>query len=185
MKLNKKIMLSIVLVIIVSAVYRVSPLRQYGFAPQWAIAIFSGFLFSHNKKWAFAIPLISMLLSDLMYEVLYAMKLTDIYGFYGKGQIVTYALFALVTVIGFFIKQLNIARIAIASFAAPTIFFLLSNFSVWIGNTGYQRSTLLACYADGLPFYKNSVIGTLIFATILFGTYYFVTAHKAAEAKTK
>lgn len=178
-------MLCIGLVIVVSAAYRVSPLRQYGFAPQWAIAIFSGFLFSNNKKWAFAIPLISMLLSDVMYEILYAMKLTDIYGFYGKGQIVNYALFALITAVGFFIKNLNIARIAIASFVAPTIFFLLSNFSVWIGNTGYQRSTLLACYADGLPFYKNSVIGTIIFAAILFGTYYFVSSRNVAASKAK
>jgi hypothetical protein len=56
MKLNKKIYIAAVLIVLASAVYRVSPLREYGFAPQWAIAIFSGFLFSNNKKWAFALP---------------------------------------------------------------------------------------------------------------------------------
>lgn len=173
MKLNKKVLLAVAFIIVVSAIYRVSPLRQYGFAPQLAIAIFSGFLFADNKKWAFALPLLSMFLSDVIYEILYSFKLSEIQGFYGRGQIVNYILFALVTCVGFFIKQLNVARIGIAAFAAPTMFFLLSNFCVWMGNGGYQRSSLIACYADGLPFYQNSLAGTFIFSIILFGSYYF------------
>ena len=187
MKLNKKILLTAALIIIVSAIYRASPLRQYGFAPQWAIAIFSGFLFTNNKKWAFALPLLSMFLSDAIYEVLYSMKLSEIQGFYGKGQIINYALFALVTCVGFFVNKLNVARVAGASIAAPTLFFLLSNFSVWAGNGGYQHSRtfegLIACYNDGLPFYKNSIIGTLIFSTVLFGSYYFITNKSQVGAK--
>lgn len=179
MKLNRKLLVCIGLIIVASALYRVSPLREYGFAPQWAIAIFSGFLFSKDKKWAFALPLLSMLLSDVIYEILFSMKLSNIQGFYGKGQIVNYALFALVTCVGFFIKQFNGIRIAAAAIVAPTLFFILSNFDVWITNTGYLRSKtlggLMQCYADGLPFYRNSIIGTLIFSTVLFGAYYFIS----------
>jgi hypothetical protein len=189
MKLNKKLLVSVVLIIVVSAIYRVSPLREYGFAPQWAIAIFSGFLFADNKKWAFALPLLSMLLSDVLYEILFSMKLTNIQGFYGFGQIVNYALFALVTCIGFFIKQLNAVKVATASIVAPSVFFLLSNFDVWITNTGYLRSKTLAglmqCYVDGLPFYKNSIIGTLFFSTLLFGAYYFITNRSTKTATTQ
>jgi len=189
MKKNKKLLLTAVLIIVVSAIYRVSPLRQYGFAPQLAIAIFSGFIFADNKKWAFVLPLLSMFLSDVFYEILFSMKLSPIEGFYGKGQIINYGLFALVTCVGFFIKQFNVAKIAIASFAAPTMFFLSSNFSVWAGNAGYQRSRtlggLIVTYVDGLPFYKNSVIGTLIFSTILFGTYYFITRREKKLALAK
>ena len=177
MKLNKKLLLAVALIIIVSAVYRASPLRQYGFAPQWAIAIFSGFLFANHKKWAFALPLLSMFLSDAIYEVLHSLKMTEIQGFYGKGQIVNYALFALVTCVGFFIKRFNAIRIGVAAIAAPTFFFILSNFSVWVENTGYLRpktmTGLMQCYVDGIPFYKTSVMGTLLFSLVLFGTYYF------------
>lgn len=184
--MNKKVYFAIALIVIVSAIYRVSPLREYGFAPQWAIAIFSGFLFANNKKWAFALPLLSMLLSDIIYEVLFSLKLTNIQGFYGKGQIINYTLFALVTCVGFFISKMSVARIVIASIAAPTIFFILSNFDVWITNTGYLRSKnfsgLMQCYADGLPFYKNSVIGTLIFAFVMFGSYYFYTNKNNKES---
>jgi hypothetical protein len=186
MKTNKKLLLAAVLIILVSAVYRASPLRQYGFAPQWAIAIFSGFLFADNKKWAFALPLLSMFLSDAIYEILYSLKMSEIQGFYGKGQIINYALFALVTCVGFFIKRLNVTRIATAAIAAPTLFFLLSNFAVWAGNGGYIRSKtiggLMQCYVDGLPFYKTSIIGTMIFSTVLFGTYYFYTKRKKQYA---
>ena len=189
MKLSKKLLLSIVLIVAVSAVYRVSPLRAFGFAPQWAIAIFSGFLFANNIKWAFALPLLSMFLSDVLYEVLFAMKLTNIQGFYDFGQIINYALFALITCVGFYIKRFSAIRIAGASFVATTIFFLLSNFDVWIRNTGYQRplnfSGLMQCYADGLPFYKSSIGGTLIFSVVLFGTYYFVANRQSNYVAAK
>jgi hypothetical protein len=189
MKLNKKLLLAAALIIIVSALYRTSPLRQYGFAPQWAIAIFSGFLFANNKKWAFALPILSMFLSDVIYEVLHSFNMTDIQGFYGKGQIVNYALFALVTCVGFFIKRFNTIRIAAAALAAPTLFFLLSNFSVWVEYTGYLRpktmSGLMQCYADGLPFYKTSIVGTLIFSVILFGTYYFFAIKDKQQVLSK
>jgi hypothetical protein len=36
----------------------------------------------NNKKWAFAMPLISMFISDLFFEVLYINNLTDYQGFY-------------------------------------------------------------------------------------------------------
>ena len=189
MKTNKKLLLAVILIIIVSAIYRVSPLRQYGFAPQIAIAIFSGFLFADNKKWAFALPLFSMLLSDVLYQILFSLKLSPIEGFYGFGQIINYALFALVTCIGFFVKQLNITKVASAAITAPTLFFLLSNFAVWVGNGGYQRSRtlggLLATYADGLPFYKNSIIGTIIFSTVLFGSFYFISKKEKQLAIAK
>jgi hypothetical protein len=189
MKLNKKIYIAATLIILASAVYRVSPLREYGFAPQWAIAIFSGFLFSNNKKWAFALPLLSMFLSDAIYEVMFSMKLTNIQGFYGKGQIVNYALFALVTCVGFFIKQFNAVKIGAAAIAAPTLFFLFSNFDVWVTNTGYLRAKtlggLMQCYEDGLPFYKTSIYGTLIFSVVMFGTYYFIAKREPKEAIAK
>lgn len=189
MKLNRKIFIAAVLITIVSAIYRVSPLREYGFAPQWAIAIFSGFLFSNNKKWAFALPLLSMFLSDAIYEVLFSMKLTNIQGFYGKGQIVNYVLFALITCVGFFIKQFNTVKITAAAIAAPTLFFLLSNFDVWVTNTGYLRAKtlggLMECYADGLPFYKTSIYGTLIFSVVLFGSYYLIAKREQQQSIAK
>jgi hypothetical protein len=80
------------------------------------------------------------------------------------------------TFFGFFVKNLNVARIAVASLAAPTTFFILSNFFVWASGSGYHRpftfSGLVQCMEDGLPFYPGSLLSTVCFSVLLFGGYY-------------
>ena len=174
MKSDKSLLLTLLLLIVIAALYRVIPDRAPGFAPQLAMAIFGGAVIK-NKKWAFALPLLSMFLSDIMYQLFYSLGWTIIPGFY-EGQITNYILFALLTIIGFSIRKLNVLNIALASVAAPTIYFLLSNFMVWLSPTaGLQRPKnlggLVQTFTDGLPFYRNSVLATLIFSTVLFGGY--------------
>jgi hypothetical protein len=163
--------------LLISALYRVMPNRPWGFAPQWAIAIFSGALFIHNKKIAFALPLISMFISDLLYQVLYINGLTVIQGFYG-GQWLNYLLLAGLAFYGFLFNTKKVGGILAASIAAPTTYFFLSNFIVWAGGGGLHRpknlTGLMQSFADGLPFYRNSIFSTIIFSAVLFGTYYFV-----------
>jgi hypothetical protein len=92
-------------------------------------------------------------------------------------------------VFGFFIKNFNVKKIAIASFVAPTVYFLISNFLVWASASplaGFARpktfSGLLMCYSDGLPFYPWSVAATFIFSALFFGSYYFMFT-KPAKAR--
>ena len=66
--------------------------------PQIAMAIFGGAILS-DKKWAFALPLFSMFLSDALYEVLYRSGLTTMAGCY-EGQGVNFLLLAGITLIG-------------------------------------------------------------------------------------
>ena len=101
-------------------------------------------------------------------------------GFY-EGQWQNYLLFAALTSIGFFIRKINVLNISIASIAAPSVFFLFSNLVVWAGwqgTRGFGRpktlNGLLQCYADALPFYPNSIYATLLFSSILFGSYYLI-----------
>ena len=189
MNLNRKLIVFIVLIVVVSVLYRISPLRDYGFAPQLAIAMFSGFLFKENKKWAFFLPLASMFLSDVLYEVLYNFNLSEIKGFYGRGQIINYSFFILITAIGFLIRKANFKNIATASIAGPTVYFLISNFAVWLGGGGFghpkNMTGLVACMTDGLPFYKNSLVGTLLFSAILFGSYYLISTKSKQEIFVK
>jgi hypothetical protein len=178
MKINRSLLISFVLMVLVTALYRILPNRPWGFAPQFALGLFSGALFVKDKKWAFALPLVSMFLSDLLYQVLYSYGLTPIFGFY-YGQWVNYLLFAGLTCFGFMIKKGKIANIIAAVLAAPTVHFLVSNFLVWFSDRGFGLNRpktfngLLLTYQDALPFYKNSLLGTLVFSTILFGSYYF------------
>src|SRR3982751_4711965 len=130
MKINKAIIWSLVLLIIVAAVYRVFPNRPLGFAPQLAMALYAGATIK-DKKWAFAVPIFSMFISDLLYQLLYINGLSDIPGFY-EGQLTNYILFLAVTCIGFLLKNVTVLSVLAYSLVAPTVFFLASNFLLWV-----------------------------------------------------
>jgi hypothetical protein len=179
MKINKTIVWSLFLLVLVSALYRVIPGRPYGFAPQWAMAVFAGAVIK-DKKWAFLVPVLSMFLSDLAYQVCYNAGLTPIQGFY-EGQWQNYLLFGLLASTGMMIRKLKVRSIFIASLVAPTIYFILSNLILWAGWSGTRGlgrpktwQGLMLCYNDAIPFYRTSILATLVFSTILFGTYYLI-----------
>jgi hypothetical protein len=172
MKLNKEIVIALIIMIVTSALYRVLPGRPFGFAPQIAIALFSGSLFVKNKHFAFLLPIVSMFLSDLLYQVLYVNYLTTIQGFY-DGQWQNYLLIAATAVFGFGLQTNKVSKFVCNFIAAPTVYFLVSNFMVWASFGGYQRpltaSGLLQTMVDGLPFYGYSVAGTFVFGAVMFG----------------
>ena len=68
MKLDKNILVSFVLLIIMAALYRAMPGRIWGFAPHIAMAIFGGSVIK-DRKLAFLLPVLSLFLSDLIYHV--------------------------------------------------------------------------------------------------------------------
>ncbi|MBS1749374.1 MAG: hypothetical protein JST63_05690 [Bacteroidetes bacterium] len=181
MKNKKSILLTFLVLIIIAALYRVVPGRPYGFAPQIAMALFSGAVIK-DRKYAFTLPLFSMLISDVLYELLFISGLSAIQGFY-EGQLTNYALFVLLTAGGFFIRKINFVNILLASIAGPTVYFLLSNFLVWLSGSGLMRPKtfdgLMMCFADGIPFYKNSVWGTMFFSALLFGGYSLIRMYSA------
>ncbi|MEN9684419.1 MAG: hypothetical protein RLZZ28_205 [Bacteroidota bacterium] len=181
MKINRQVILSLIIMVLVTALYRILPNRPMGFAPQIAIGLFSGALFVKDKKWAFLLPLVSMFLSDLLYQLLYINGLSPIYGFY-DGQWINYLLFAGMTCFGFLVKTNKVKGMFFAAVSAPTAYFLVSNFLVWASDSskGYGLNRpktmqgLILCYNDAVPFYINSMMATIVFSALLFGTYYLI-----------
>jgi len=188
MKIDKSIIGSFVLLVVIASLYRIMPGRPLGFAPQIAMALFAGSIIK-DKKFSFLMPLFSMLLSDIIYEVLFYFKLSGIQGFY-DGQWVNYLLFMSVTVIGFAINKTKWFSILAGAVGGVLFFFLASNFAVWIGgglalnNFPYPKTLdgLTACIAAGLPFLKGSFYATLLFSAVLFGGYHIM--NKSWSAKT-
>lgn len=190
MKISKQLLLSLGLLVVVASLYRVMPGRPYGFAPQIAMAIFAGSVIK-EKKYSFLLPLLSMFISDALYEILYINGLSPISGFYG-GQVLNYALFAGLTMFGFFIKGFDLKKIAVASVSAPTVYFLVSNFFVWASSSplaGLGRPKtldgLMMCFADGLPFYPWSLLSTVVFSALFFGIYYFIFQKQVSLVRAK
>jgi hypothetical protein len=181
--MNRSLLLTFGLLVVVSAAYRVIPYEmrpEWLGAPQLAMALLAGSVIK-DRKWAFALPLASMLLSDILMEILHSYYPSVSAGFY-SGQLLNYIFILSTTVIGFFISSRKPTEIAGGALAAPVVYFLLSNFAVWLGGGGLQRaktmSGLLMTYADGLPFLKASLIGTMVFSAVLFGAYQLFSAKK-------
>lgn len=185
MKSNKTLIWPLVLMVIVASVYRAIPGRPFGFAPQWAIALFAGAVI-RDKKLAFVLPILSMYISDLLYQGLYAAGWYSIPGFY-KGQSFNYLLIASVAFFGSLIRKINVTNVLVMSLIAPTYFFLLSNFLTWAGVGEFVEypktwSGLMACYTAGLPFYKGSLIATVVFSAVLFGSWRLITRNSREAA---
>jgi len=187
MKKEKSIVTSFMLLVLMVSLYRIMPGRPWGFAPQIAMALFSGSIVK-DKKYAFLLPMFSMLVSDIIYEFLFQLKIAAMPGFY-SGQLSNYVLFIALTVVGFKIQQTKALQIIAGSFAAAVLYFILSNFVVWIGggldinSLPYPKTMngLLTCYAAGLIFFKNSLYATLFFSGILFGGYALINKYFVAK----
>ena len=181
MKLNKSNLVILVFLIVAAALYRAWDGRPFGFAPQIAMALFAGAVCS-DKKFAFLFPVLSMLISDLIYQLLYLQGLSSIKGFYG-GQWQNYLLIASVTIIGFYINRNKPLQIIACSLIGAVYYFILSNLLVWIGggldinNQPYDKTFagLINCFTVALPFFRWSVISTLFFNGVFFGGYYLLS----------
>lgn len=183
MKFNGRlIFFALVLVVLATACkYFFGPdLTWSGFSPVIAIALFSGFIIK-QRNISFLLPLLSLFISDAIIQFLYSQDLFPYAGFY-SGQWINYLILLISTLIGWILKGRNYSSLLVGAIAAPTFFFLLSNLMVWMGSqVTYPKNFigLMSCYEAGLPFYRNSLIGTLLFLPVILFTYNYLTKKKA------
>ena len=66
----------------------------------------------------------------------------------------------------YFIKNIYFRIMGVLS--GILLFFLITNFGVWIlGSYGYSLQGLITCYINAIPFLGNTFISTIIFATLI------------------
>ena len=157
--------------IIVGILLRFAP-HAPNFTPVAAIALFSGAYL--NKRYAFIVPLVLMIASDLIIGL-------------HNVVIFTWGAFALITILGLWLKKhRSVLGITATPLVSAIIFYLVSNFGVWLMGW-YPKSLkgLIDCYVMGLPFMRNFTVATLFYALIFFGLYesvaYFVKDKKLAK----
>jgi hypothetical protein len=145
--------------ILLAAFSRVIP-HPANFTPITAIALFGAAYL--DKRSAFIIPIIAMLVSDYFI------------GFH-SGIAWVYGSFLAIACIGLLLrKRRTVPMILGASVAGSVLFFLVTNFGVWITPAGlypHTQAGLIACYAAAIPFFRNTLGGDLFFVTVLFGLY--------------
>lgn len=162
------------LMILVVAVSRMLP-HPPNLTPVGAMAIF-GAAYLSRKHWALLVPLLALWVSDMLINnILYAEYFENFVFFY-QGFYWTYLAFALIILMGFLLlRKIKIANVLLASLLASVIFFLVSNFGVWMSGTMYPKTSegLVACYTAGIPFFRNMLVGDLFYTGLLFGLFEF------------
>ena len=135
-----------------------------------ALGLFAGCYLS--GRLAYLIPIAALFISDCVGHMLGFPGM----GFYNPVTMAMVYLGAMAAVpVGRWISHnQKLWKLAAGSLAASTLFFLLSNFGVWMGGW-YPITTagLIACYASAIPFFGYTIAGDLLFSGALFGAWEF------------
>ncbi len=154
---NLKYLLVIVLVGV--AIWsRIVP-HPANFTALTAVALFGGAMLP--RYWGVAVPLGAMIVSDLFIGI-------------HTLSFVVWASFALMTFLGIYLKtRLNTINVVLASLTGSTIFYVVTNFAVWAEGRMYAMNFggLMQSYINAIPFYRNMIVGDLVYAALLFGVY--------------
>lgn len=147
-------------IVVVAALSRLIP-HTPNFTPIGALALFAGASFQ-GRFMAFAVPIAAMLLSDL------------VLGFHGEMPAV-YASFILTVLMGRYLRRSGhspgLLSVGAASVLSATMFYLLTNFSVWLNSGMYPHTSagLLMCYTMAIPFFGNMLASSVAYALVMFG----------------
>ncbi len=143
--------------IVLAAVLRAMP-HPWNLTPIGAMALFSGAMF-RNRWAAFLLPLTSLFVGDIFV------------GFY-KLMIVVYASFAVSVAIGRWLgENRTVVHIGGAVLLGSLQFFVVTNSAVWAFSDFYPKTAagLTRCFANGVPYFWNTLAGDACYALVLFG----------------
>ena len=154
---NKARLTALLVAIFAATAMRLLP-HPPNFSPIAAMALFSG-AYLPKRALAFVAPFAALLLSDL------------VLGFYPE-LIFVYLSVAATVLIGWLVsKRKTVLRIGAAAVASSILFYLVTNFGVWLVVDFYPKTLagLVACYVAAIPFFQNTLAGDLFFTALLFG----------------
>jgi hypothetical protein len=161
----------LILVIVAAAATRFMNLGSFSswtnFTPIGAMALFGGAYFSDKIK-AYAVPLITLLVSDVLLNYLYFQKFVLFY----EGAIWVYISFVLMVFAGTFLKKINVANVMLASLAAVFIHWIVSDIGVVLMAGSIYPKTFggyLSALVAAVPFERNLLISNLLYGFLMFG----------------
>lgn len=157
-KIEMQKMISTLAIIMFAVVLRLIP-HPPNFAPIAAMALFGGCYL--DKRYALIVPFVAMFFSDLFI------------GFHGT-MLFVYGSFLITGLIGIWLKKHKSAQFVFgASLVSSTLFFLITNFGVWLMGELYPGTItgLFESYTMAVPFFRNTLIGDLFYVGLFFGGY--------------
>lgn len=145
---NKKNLQLFFFIFLFLTISRLIP-HEPNFTPTLSISIL-GFLFSKILWFKVLIVLGSMFFSDLII---------------GTHDFIIYTYFSLMILIIISNSKNYIYMI----FFGPLIFFIITNFGVWLSSTYYTKNIdgLIECFYMAIPFFKNTIISTFFYCILI------------------
>lgn len=141
--------------------------------PVGATALFTSAKFGIKK--GMIILLLTMLITDVLlglHPVMWA----------------TYGSFVITLFIGRWVqKKYSLSRFIAGTLVSSIIFFVITNFAVWLVPHGMYTKTLaglIHCYVMALPFFRNSLLGDFFYGSIFYYGYELVYFWKIQNYKS-
>ena len=150
--ITKENILSFIYISVLLAIGRFIP-HPPNFTPILAAAIVAPYILN-NRFISLLIPLSAMIIADFFI------------GFY-SGIVWVYGAILLCGVLSEYSKRFKNYKLqlGVMSLLSSTIFFVITNFSVWFFGDLYPKTYegLLLCYTMAIPFFQNTAISTLLY----------------------
>ena len=141
--------------ILVGVLTRIIP-HPPNFTAIGAIALFGGACFI-DKRLSFLVPVSIMLISDLIlgYHIMLSV----------------YISFIIIVFLGFRLARKRTSmKIINTAIIASIIFFIITNFSVFLTSTLYSKNIigLIECYTLAIPFFMNTLVANIFYSLLMF-----------------
>lgn len=145
--------------------------ETFNFSPLAAVALFGGAYFA-NRINAVLFPLIALWVSNLILDNVFLAQYYDGLALFANWEVYV-AILAIIGLAIALLKKVTLPRVIGVSLLASIVFFLVTNFMVWVSSGMYPPTFegLVECYVLAVPFFKNTLFGDLVFSLILFGAF--------------
>lgn len=182
MKQNNSLLFVAITLIIVAFARLVD--HPFNFTPLAAMALF-GVYYMKNKWFAFLLPLLAIMFSDVLVNLFVQNEHTGLWEYFlNPTAYVVYGSLMLVGSLGLLMKNTKATSIMGFSILGSLLFYLVTNTAAWITDFGNLYSNDLSGLVQslwaGIPFYNNEITGSfflnqlagdLFFNALLFGSY--------------
>jgi hypothetical protein len=153
-KIPKRSLLAITY-LVASAIWRFLP-HWANVTPFTALALYTGS--QHQSRWSLLTPIIPLALTDLFF------------GWHATIPFV-YGSLLIIGLLGRLLRTQSPLNLMATSLVGSLFFFIITNFGVWLTSGLYPHTLggLLTACTLGIPFYKNALLGDLLFSLAFFG----------------
>ncbi len=148
-------------VLFIGVLSRLFP-HEPNFTPVLALALFGGVYLKRSQ--AVLLPLALMMVTDL---------------FLGLHPVImfTWGSIFLISCIGLWVrKSHSIKNVVLGSVVSAVLFFVVTNFGVWLAYYPPTWEGFTSCYILAVPFFRSTLLSMLVYTVVFFGSYEFLVS---------